>query len=146
MKSRKPWVEKLRPDQKPKLVRNPRGKGKMLVPTPMLVAAEVRRARKGQLITPITIRERLAKKFKADVTCPLTTGIFLSIVAGAAEDDIAANRRVTAPYWRVVTEKRRLNPKFPPGEKRQAEHLRAEGHKVRRDNKGWYVEATRGTK
>jgi hypothetical protein len=34
----------------------------MLVPTPLLVAEEVRRTRKGQLVTPRTLRERLAAR------------------------------------------------------------------------------------
>ena len=134
-----PFATKLRPEQKIDLVDNPRGPGKMLIPTPMLVAEEMRKIRKGQLKTPSAIRESLAMKNGAQVACPMTTGIFINIVAGAAEEDIAAKRKPVAPYWRVVPENGRLNPKLPYGEERQAKHLRAEGHKVTRDKKGCVV-------
>jgi hypothetical protein len=126
------WVTKLRPDQEPKVVANQRGRGTLLIPTPLLVAEEIRRVRRGRLITPAALRLQLAKRFRTDQTCPLTTGIFLSIVAGAAEEQIAAGKRPVAPYWRVVDERGRLNPKFPPGTDRQAMHLRREGHVVAR--------------
>jgi len=63
----------------------------------------------------------------------MTTGIFLSILAGATEESIAEGRWPLTPYWRVVDDRGRLSPKFPPGQARQAPHLRAEGHRVRRD-------------
>lgn len=139
--SRTPWVTKLRPEQEPKLVEAPRGAGRMLVPTPLLVAAEVRRIRRGSLVTPARIRTALARKLGADVTCPLTTGIFLNIIAGAAEEQLAQGRRPAAPYWRVVEEDGSLNPKRPPGPERQASRLRAEGHRLKRTSRGkWQVE------
>jgi hypothetical protein len=61
----------------------------------------------------------------------MTTGIFLNILAGATEEAIAEGRRAVAPYWRVVDDRGGLPPKFPPGQARQAAHLRAEGHDVR---------------
>jgi hypothetical protein len=133
MRSRTSWIPKLRPEQEPKLVKDPHGKGRMLVPTPLLVAEEVRRVRKGRLLTSRDLRERLAARTGADVTCPMTTGIFLSIIAGAAEEQLATGKRPVAPYWRVVGENGRLNPKWPPGPERQAERLRREGHRVSRD-------------
>jgi alkylated DNA nucleotide flippase Atl1 len=71
----------------------------------------------------------------ADLTCPLTTGIFLNIIAGATEEALAEGRSALAPYWRVVDERGGLPPKFPPGRERQAEHLRAEGHRLGRDRR-----------
>jgi hypothetical protein len=98
----------------------------------MLVAEEVRRVPPGRLATPAQLRERLAARLGADTTCPLTMGILLHIIAGAAEEQLAAGKRPVAPYWRVVGEEGRLNPKTPPGPGRQAARLRSEGHKVRR--------------
>ena len=133
MRTRTSWLPKLRPDQQPKLVNDPRGNGRMLVPTPLLVAEEVRRVRKGRLLSTQELRERLAEHSGADITCPMTTGIFLSILAGAAEEQLAAGKRPVAPYWRVVGDDGTLNPKWPPGPARQAARLRAEGHRVVRD-------------
>lgn len=129
---RVPWVTKLRPELEFKLVPNPRGHGTMLVPTPLLVAEEIRRVRRGRLVTPAELRARLARRFGADQTCPLTLGILLHIVAGASEERLAAGKRAIAPYWRVVEGTGKLNPKIPFGPSRQAMHLRREGHVVRR--------------
>lgn len=133
MRSRTPWRLKLHPEQTPKVV--PDRRGRMLIPTPMLVARALRRVPSGRLITPAQLRERLARSAGADLACPMTTGIFLNIIAGAAEESLAAGRPATAPYWRVVDEKGRLPPKFPPGPARQAAHLRKEGHRVGRDQR-----------
>ncbi|MFN8580435.1 MAG: hypothetical protein U0163_05580 [Gemmatimonadaceae bacterium] len=50
MQSKKPWKEKLRPDLEPHVEDDPRGR--MLIPTPMLVAGAIRRVRRGSLTTP----------------------------------------------------------------------------------------------
>ena len=135
--SRRPWKEKLRPDLQPKICADPRGRGRMLVPTPMLVAEEIAKVRHGKLLKVSDLRERLAARSGAELTCPLTTGIFINIIAGAAEDDEAAGRKPLAPYWRVVRDDGTLSDKLPPGAARQAERLRAEGHDVRRVGKVW---------
>ena len=133
MRSRTPWAAKLHPACQPQIVASRRGL--MFVPTPLLVAAELRRVPRGRLITPALLRERLARRAGVDLTCPMTTGIFLNIVAGATEEAIAEGRRPVAPYWRVVDDAGRLPPKFPPGRERQAEHLRSEGHPISRDGR-----------
>ena len=58
------------------------------VPSPRDVDAMIRKVPKGGLITVGRLRQDLARKFSADVTCPLTTGIFVRIAAEAAEDVI----------------------------------------------------------
>ena len=131
MRSRTPWRLKLRPEQAPHLVNDPRGR--MLIPTPLLVAKVLRRVPRGRLITAAGLRARLARQSGADFTCPMTTGIFLNILAGATEEALADGRRAVAPDWRVVGQDGRLPPKFPPGRARQAAHLRMEGHQVTRD-------------
>ena len=131
--SRTPWSTKLRPDMKPEVVDDPKTPGKLLLPTPALVAEEIRRVRKGSLLTFSQLRERLASRQGADRSCPLMTGIFFNIVAGAAEELIAADKKALAPYWRVVRDDGTLSPKTPAGQERQAEHLRQEGHDVEAD-------------
>ena len=135
MRSKLSWREKLEKDQQPKLVEIPPkmarfGKGKMLIPTPMLVDELLRRIPKGKLVTVSELRRKLAADFGADVTCPLTTGIFVRIVAEAAEEDRANGRRRIAPYWRVVKDDGSLNPKFPGGEKLQTRYLRDDGFSI----------------
>lgn len=128
--SRGPWANKLRPEMKPRVCDNPKGGGTLLLPTPMLVAEEISRVRKGTTITVSELRDRMAKRFDADRACPLMTGIFINIVAGAAEESIAAGKKPLAPYWRIVRDDGTLSPKTPPGPERQAKHLRAEGHRI----------------
>lgn len=138
--SRVPWREKLEKPQQPKLVEVPPkmsqfGKGTMLVPTPKLVDELIRRIPKGKLVTVGELRRKLAADFAADVTCPLTTGIFVRIAAEAAEEDRANGRRRITPYWRVVKEDGSLNPKYPGGEQLQTRWLRSEGFSIIRKGK-----------
>ncbi len=111
------------------------GPGKMLIPTPMMVDEIIRGVRKGRLITSAIIRARLAQKMRADVTCPLCTGIFVRIAAETAEEDRALGKARVTPYWRVITDKGGLNEKFPGGTAAQARRLKEEGHRVIRKGK-----------
>ena len=135
--SRVPWREKMERPQEPRLVQVPPkmsrfGKGMMLIPTPRLVDAIVRQVARGRLVTVAEIRRKLAADFSADVTCPLTTGIFIRIVAEASEEDRANGRKRVAPYWRVIKDDGSLNPKFPGGVEQQARYLRSEGYAIGR--------------
>ena len=129
-RGRVPWSAKLRKDMKHLVTPDPKGRGQMLLPTPMLVAQEIATVPKGALITASTLRSRLARRFGADFTCPLMTGIFFNIIAGAAEEQLAAGQPPLAPYWRVIRDDGSLSPKTPDGPECQAEHLRAEGHAI----------------
>ena len=137
-KSRKSWREKLEnpPKGLPKVVSGPAkwekrfGGRRVLVPTPLLVDRLIRKVRKGKLVTVKQIRERLAKDFKAESTCPLTTGIFIRIAAETAEEDFQIGKKRITPYGRVIKADGGLNPKFPGGVKAQAMRLRQEGHRI----------------
>jgi hypothetical protein len=136
MKTRKSWRQKMDNPNLPKLVAIPPsmrkrlGTGTMLVPSPADVDAFIRTVRKGSVITVSQIRKFLAGKYLADVTCPLTTGIFLRIAAEAAEEDLSNGIVKITPYWRVVKDDGSLNPKFPGGVEAQAKRLRAEGRRI----------------
>ncbi len=137
-KSSKSWREKLEKDMQPKIVAVPHkwaqriGDGRMLVPTPLLIDKTIKKIPKGKLATVNTIRDHLATVFKADMTCPLTTGIFLNIAANTAEEDKAKGKKAITPYWRVLKEKGNLNPKFPGGEAQQAKYLEQEGFEIQK--------------
>jgi len=134
MKKRMSSKEKLKKKQEPKIVDIPPkmvkrfGMGKMLIPRPLDVDALIRKVKKGKLVTQALIRERLAKDFGVDVTCPITTGIFVRIAAEAAEEDLRDGKKLVTPYWRVIKKDGKLNPKFPGGIAAQAAHLKEEGH------------------
>lgn len=135
-KSRTPWREKLLRPQEPRVVETPpamRRPGhpfRMLISTPRHVDALVRQVKKGKLITPALIRERLAADAGVEEACAMTTGIFIRIVAEAAQEALEEGKARVTPYWRVVQTDGRLYEKFPGGAQAQAERLRAEGHEV----------------
>ncbi|MFI5263119.1 MAG: hypothetical protein ACHQM6_01235 [Candidatus Kapaibacterium sp.] len=106
------------------------GGGKMLILTPAIIDRFLNEIPMGKLATVNLIREKFAHKYHTETTCPLTTGIFLRIVAGAAEEDLAAGKKTATPYWRILKEGGKLNPKYPGGVEKQAEHLRKEGFEI----------------
>lgn len=138
MKSYKTWREKLEnpPKGLPKVVTGPPkwekrfGGRSLLIATPFLVDGLIRKVPKRKLVTVKQIRERLAKDFNADSTCPLTTGIFIRIAAETAEEDRRGGKKQITPYWRVIKADGSLNEKFPGGPKAQAASLRKEGHRI----------------
>jgi hypothetical protein len=142
LENRKSWSEKMRPDLKPRIVsptlrwKSRFGEGKMLIATPLLIDRLIREIPRGNLTTINLIREKLAKDFHADYTCPITTGIFTWIVANAAEENRKHHDHNLSPYWRVIKEGGRLNAKYPGGEKHHAALLRAEGHHVVKSKNG----------
>lgn len=121
------------------------GGNRVLIATPKLVDAVIRRIKKGRLITINQIRERLARDFRADTTCPITTGIFVRIISEVAEEERALQKRSApsaaakksiSPYWRVLKSGGKLNEKYPGGLDAHARKLRAEGHAILRSKNG----------
>lgn len=78
---------------------------KVLVSTPAEIEAELRKIPEGKEMTMRELRTKLARKHFADVTCPITTGAFLHIVAENALDQMDAGVPMyqVAPFWRIVT-------------------------------------------
>ncbi|MFQ5413021.1 MAG: hypothetical protein ACE5E6_01045 [Phycisphaerae bacterium] len=103
------------------------GTGKMLIPRPVDVDAVMRAPRKGRLVTQSQIRDRLADRSDADCACPMTTGLFVRMVAEAAEEAARAGRKRITPYWRTIRDDGKLIEKFPGGPRAQAAKLRREG-------------------
>ncbi len=103
------------------------GRGTMAIARPLDVDAMVRRVRKGKVCTVKQIMEGLAEQYGTDAVCPMTTGIFLRIVAEAAEEDRAAGKKRITPYWRALKTDGKLNEKYPGGVNAQAKQLEAEG-------------------
>jgi hypothetical protein len=134
---RKTWREKLADDKGlPKLgrvegpMRTSWGTGTMVVPAPREVDAAIRTIRKGRTATINDLRAVLARKHGVDLCCPITTGIFSWIAAHAAEEDRIDGKKRITPWWRVLKEGGKLNPKLPGGIEEQARRLQAEGHKI----------------
>jgi alkylated DNA nucleotide flippase Atl1 len=138
MKTRKSWQEKFEVAVKglPKVVDVPptwekrMGGKKILVPTPKLVDAVIRKVPKGKLITAGQVRAKLAADFKADSTCPMTLGIFLRIISEYMEELRGQGQSNISPYWRVIKDDGKLNNKYSGGIASHAELLRKEGFQI----------------
>jgi hypothetical protein len=134
--SRKSWKEKLHSQDHSKIIEIPArmtkrfGTGTMLIPKPLDVDALIRKTKKGKVITASEIRSRLARDKGVNTTCPVTTGIFVRIVAEAAEEELRDGKKQVTPYWRVIRDDGSLNEKFPGGVEAQARRLKEEGHSV----------------
>ncbi|HXB10501.1 MAG TPA: hypothetical protein VNZ45_00830 [Bacteroidia bacterium] len=135
-KKKKTWNEKLKTGQKIKIVDVPDnwartiGHGKMVILTPVIINDYIKSIPKGKLTTINEIRDKFAAEHGTDTTCPITTGIFVWISAGAAEEDRADGVKNVTPYWRVLKEGGKLNPKFPGSVKQHAFHLEKEGFTI----------------
>lgn len=106
----KSWQEKLndsKPAQTKRLEKGMLGKpagAVMHISTPLAIDRYLRTIPAGKAVSTSELRDALAKKNKADFTCPLTTGIFLRIVAEAAFENLNKGKTVDAitPFWRVI--------------------------------------------
>lgn len=130
-----PKVVKIKPNQEKRW-----GKGTIAIPAPLEVDEIMRNVPKGKLITINKIREKVAKKHKATIGCPICCGIFSNIAAHAAEEDRQDGKKDITPWWRTLKRKGELNPKYPGGEKNQKKLLEAEGHRIIQKGKKYVVE------
>jgi hypothetical protein len=118
MKSKTSWSEKLQRASKPRIVEAPAnwngGKpgGKMLIPSAHEMQEWIRQIPDGKTRTVKEMRNHFARIYGADITCPLTSGIFLRIIAEGAEEDRTAGRSNITPYWRVVGDNGKMPPKI----------------------------------
>ena len=76
----------------------------MLIATPKIIDDYIKQIPKGKKVTTQTIRKDLALSNGADYTCPVTTGIFLRIVAEAAYEKYQSKNSLkdVTPFWRVI--------------------------------------------
>jgi alkylated DNA nucleotide flippase Atl1 len=118
-----------------------RGAKSMLISTPLEIDSVMKRVPKGKLITFNELRAHLAEKHHAEMTCPLTTGIFVNIAAHAAEEMRARGDKKLTPWWRTLKPGGVLNEKFPGGAEGQRAHLVAEGFTVTKVRARYVVES-----
>ncbi len=100
----KKWINK-RDKHEHKSQKKQTEKGKMYISTPLEINEIIKKVPKGKLITTKQIAQKLTKKHKVDFTCPLTTGIFISINANAAKQEQLQGKSNITPYWRVIKPK-----------------------------------------
>lgn len=108
----KSWRERLAESSQPEFRRVARDIAGMnrgdlaLLPTAGMIADFIRTIPKGKAVSIAEMRQRLARKHGADVTCPVYTGYGLRTVAEAACEARAngARQNEIPPVWRVLDE------------------------------------------
>ncbi len=143
---RKSWTEKLKDSKDlPKVeqitakMSKRWGIGTVVIPAPLEVDEIMRRIPQGKLTTINEIRSVLARKHKATIGCPITTGIFAWVAAHAAEERKHKGEKDITPYWRTLKTGGEINEKYPGGVEAQKELLEKEGHRVVQKGKKWIV-------
>ena len=107
---KKTWLDKLNETKEPKIKRIdidfadiPAGSN-MLIATPKIIDNYIQEIGVGKRIDTKTLRKDLALAHNADYTCPVTTGIFLRIVAEANYEKLQQGKNVEeiTPFWRAI--------------------------------------------
>jgi hypothetical protein len=115
--AKKTWAEKYQTTAEPKIERTdkkfadiPEGVN-LLIATPKIVDEYIRQIPKGKSTDIKTMRKDLAAEFHAEYTCPITSGIFLRIVAEKAYEEMQQGKKQVTPFWRMI------DPKSPTAKK-----------------------------
>lgn len=76
----------------------------MLVGTPQIIDAYIKKVPRGKTKTVHQLRNELARRHRCDATCPVSTAIFVRIASEAALEAIEAGAKPSevTPFWRVV--------------------------------------------
>ncbi len=90
----------------------------------------LRRVPKGYVVTLDDVRTHLARRYQADIACPVSTAIYSNTVAKAAVEREARGEDDITPFWRMLRPGGKLNEKFPGGIEAQKARLEAEGFTV----------------
>ena len=117
----KTWLEKYNNSKDPvvKTIDKPwlgfREGSKMLISSPAEIDEYIRKIPAGKTVTVEKLRKDLAIKHGADFTCPLTTGIFLRIVAEKSFEEMNIDKIEVAPFWRIIDPGSKLASKLSFG-------------------------------
>jgi hypothetical protein len=124
MKTKKSWLEKLHENKGLKIKRIdidfadiPSGSN-MFIATPKIIDEYINEIGFGKRNDLKTLRKDLAIEHNADYTCPVTTGIFLRIVAEANYEKLQQGiplEEIT-PFWRVIEPNSALAKKLTFGQ------------------------------
>jgi hypothetical protein len=124
MASKKTWLEKLQCTKEPKIKRidfdfaGIPANSIMFIATPQIIDDYIKEIPKGTKVTVQTMRNDLALENRADYTCPVTTGIFLRVVAEANFEKYSQNNSLEGitPFWRVIDPNSTLSKKLSFGQ------------------------------
>lgn len=124
MATKKSWLDKLNEKREPKIKKIdidfadiPAGSN-MFIATPKLIDQYIQEIEFGKRTDTKTLRKDLAIEHNADYTCPVTTGIFLRIVAEANYEKLQQGTPLEelTPFWRVIEPNSTLSKKLSFGQ------------------------------
>lgn len=132
---RKTWTERMNTGRKQewRVSETPVGDvpagSRMLISTPVMVDAAIRRIPRGKFFTISELRDEVAKEYDAEYVCPVSFGLNLRIVAESAYEQHIRGVPVASvtPVWRVIPASAPIARRcsFPPSFLR--DHQREEG-------------------
>ncbi|MBO3754112.1 MAG: MGMT family protein [Candidatus Brockarchaeota archaeon] len=112
---------------------------KVVLVNPSEVVEVMKKVQKGKLITIVEICRKIARKHRVKACCTLTTGIFITIAANAAEEAAREGGDLGIPYWRTLKAGGFLNEKYPGGAENHEKLLEKEGFKIIRKGRKFAV-------
>jgi len=109
----KTWKEKLEDSKPPQIKKvnksmvGMKAGQVMLIASPAIVDEFIQNVPEGTAVNVKEMRASLAEQYNAEVTCPITTGIFLRIVAEAAYEAYENGQKIDniTPFWRIFDAK-----------------------------------------
>lgn len=86
----------------------------MFVATPKIVDTYIKKIPYGETRSIPALRRELARRYKCDASCPVSTSIFIRLSAQVALEDIENGTPETdvSPFWRVLTSKDKITKKL----------------------------------
>ena len=102
----------------------------MFVATPKIVDEFINKMPSGRFITMPELRADLAIEYDCDATCPVSTAIFLRVVAEAALEQLEQGAKTAdiTPFWRVVAPGDKVSARLPIDQKWLEERRQEELH------------------
>ena len=118
-------IERLNKAKSPKVVilekdfAGIRAGSSMFVATPKIVDEFINKMPYGRFITMPELRADLAIGYDCDATCPVSTAIFLRVVAEAALEHLEQGAKTAdiTPFWRVVAPGDKVSARLPIDQK-----------------------------
>ncbi|MCF2443973.1 hypothetical protein L0657_08405 [Dyadobacter sp. CY345] len=138
MAKKKSWLDKLNDKKDPKIKRTeydfadiPAGSN-MFIATPQLIDQYIREIGFGKRIEIKNLRKDLALEHNADYTCPVTTGLFLRIVAEANYEKLQQGKSLDeiTPFWRAIEPNSALAKKLTFGQHFLIQQINSESESI----------------
>jgi hypothetical protein len=110
MKKPKSWNDKIQIKRVPKIARletdfaGIKAGSLLFVGTPMIIEDYIRKIPHAEFRTVHRMRNELARKNQCDATCPVSTAIFVRMIAEASIEQMAEGKAISelTPFWRLL--------------------------------------------